>query len=265
VTGILPRLWGTKHPGISRPPDRSRAILQADFNRQEQAGIVSGRETPHALELQGHRMLFAALVFMILVNPFLTETTGFQSVAGVLMMAVMVTAVRTVARDPRHFYITIGLGALAAVGQLALLFQYSESLNVMRYLFTTLFLIYVCALLLSDIILRSHTVTRELLFGSVNIYLMAGLAFAFLYGLIEYLQPGSFTGVREFTNREDAALPFIYFSFVTMTTLGYGDVVPLTRFGATAAYVQAVFGQLYLAILVARLVGLHIVGKRHHD
>jgi hypothetical protein len=103
----------------------------------------------------------------------------------------------------------------------------------------------------------------------VNIYLLVGFGFSLLYGFMEYLQPGSFRGVENFLARDGSVASFTYFSFVTMTTLGYGDVVPLTAFGATAAWVQAAFGQLvqaafgqlYLAILVARLVSAYMPRK----
>ena len=83
-------------------------------------------------------------------------------------------------------------------------------------------------------------------------------------GLIEHLQPGSFTGLEEFMNQPDDVLYFLYFSFVTMTTLGYGDISPITSYAMTATYLEAVFGQLYLAIMVARLVGMYI-GERQKN
>jgi hypothetical protein len=105
-------------------------------------------------------------------------------------------------------------------------------------------------------------VTAELILGAINVYLMIGMAFAFLYGLIEHLQPGSFTGLAAFSGAPERVIEFVYFSFVTMTTLGYGDVSPLTSYAMTASYAEAMFGQLYLAILVARLVGLYIARPR---
>jgi hypothetical protein len=87
---------------------------------------------------------------------------------------------------------------------------------------------------------------------------MLGIGFALVFALIEHLQPGSFTGLEGFAHMSDQVLTFLYYSFVTMSTLGYGDISPVTPHAMTASYVLAIFGQLYLAILVARLVALYI-------
>ena len=119
--------------------------------------------------------------------------------------------------------------------------------------------------MLRDIILPSHTVTLELITGTVNIYLMIGLAFAFLFGQVEHMQPGSFTGLEEQAAASESMFAFVYFSYITLTTLGYGDITPLTPLATTLSYLEAIFGQLYLAILVARLVGLYIVRRRPEE
>jgi hypothetical protein len=146
----------------------------------------------------------------------------------------------------------------ALLSQLVLLSPQWGWLATSRFVATPLFLFWVCGMLLRDIVLRSHTVTTELILGAVNVYLMIGVGFAFIYGLIELLQPGSFNGLEELASTPDRVLYFLYFSFITMSTLGYGDISPLTPHGMTASYVQAIFGQMYLAILVARLVSLYI-------
>ncbi len=126
----------------------------------------------------------------------------------------------------------------------------------------TVFMWWVSLLLLRDILLRSHDVTIDLVLGSVNIYLLISVGFAFAYALVETVHPGSFSGLAGTTFETGAIIPFLYFSFVTVTTLGYGDIVPLTPVGKTLAYGQAVFGQLYLAILVARLVSMYVRQSR---
>ena len=223
--------------------------------------MKSLKEISANFEQKGHRILLMALLMVLLINPFLQQYDKFQWLLSVILMLVLLAAVRTVANQARQYHIALVLAVLAVIPQFGILIDRSAWLETVRYSAMMLFLFWVCALLLRDIIVRSHTVTTELILGAINIYLMMGVAFAFMFGLIEHLQPGSFTGLGESMLVPGPVLPFVYFSFITLTTLGYGDITPLTSFGMTAAYTEAAFGQLYLAILVARLVGLYIARR----
>lgn len=207
---------------------------------------------------RGHRALLITLLLMIIVSPFVQQFTGFQWTLAVFLALVLLTAVRTVANKPHQYYVALVLAVIALLPQLGVLFDGSHWMEMTRLVSMVLFLVWVCLLLLRDIIVRSHTVTTELIFGAINVYLMVGLAFAFVYSLLEFAQPGSFTGLGGYSGKQGSVNQFMYFSFITLSTLGYGDITPLTPFASTASYVQAIFGQLYLAILVARLVGLYI-------
>ena len=115
-------------------------------------------------------------------------------------------------------------------------------------------------LLLRDIILRSHSVTLELILGAINIYLMVGLAFAFMFGLIEHLQPGSFAGLAEKMNAPDSILNFIYFSFITLNTMGYGDITPPGRVLLVRQAEKMPEGISFPAFSVARFSGICRIG-----
>ena len=220
--------------------------------------MITRAELGSILERKGHLVLMASLALIILTNPFLHLFAGINWLVTVIFVLMLMAAANTVARQKHLFIIALLFGIPSLISQIAVLGVDSNWLETIRYLSTPLFLFWICALLLNDIVLRSHSVTTDLLLGAVNVYLMIGFAFAFVYGLIEHLQPGSFTGLEDLISASDRTLQYLYFSFITMSTLGYGDISPLTPYGMTAAYVQAVFGQLYLAILVARLVSLYM-------
>ena len=96
--------------------------------------------------------------------------------------------------------------------------------------------------------------------GAVCVYLLLGIIWAFLYLFINLAFPGSFEGIASVDIR--AQLPeFLYFSFVTLTTLGYGDLTPLRPMVRALAYLEAIVGQFYVAILVAWLVGMYLSSK----
>jgi hypothetical protein len=100
---------------------------------------------------------------------------------------------------------------------------------------------------------RSGPVSVHRVQGAVAAYLLLGLAWASAYALVEALAPGAFATARP----EAHGRSFLYFSFVTLTTVGYGDVTPVHHAARSLALVEALTGQLYPAILIARIVTLH--------
>jgi hypothetical protein len=111
---------------------------------------------------------------------------------------------------------------------------------------------------------EAREVDVDTIVGGIAVYLLLAVAFATSYQLVEFIAPGSFVAAVEGGDRWGPweSSPGVYprlffFSFVTLTTLGYGDVVPASPVAAGLASLEALIGPLYLAILIARLVGLH--------
>jgi hypothetical protein len=121
--------------------------------------------------------------------------------------------------------------------------------------FGMLFMLYMIILFLEHFF-RQDTINREVIFGALVVYLLMGLMWGYGYTLLEHLLPGSFTHPASLSELDVEALD--YFSFVTMTTLGYGDIIPASEPAKAMVMIQAVTGQVYLAVLVARLVGINI-------
>lgn len=109
-------------------------------------------------------------------------------------------------------------------------------------------------------ILISNEISANRVIGAVSLYLLLGVLWAVAYAVIEMLAPGSFTGFSKALSQGWSS-EWLYFSFVTMTTLGYGDLSPLSASARTFAYMQAIFGQFYIAILVAGLVSAYIAER----
>ncbi len=105
-------------------------------------------------------------------------------------------------------------------------------------------------------------VDQNRLMGAMCVYLLIGLAWAYVFTLIHVVSPTSFEGiVGPTTDAHAKAMQFVYYSFVTLTTLGYGEITPASPVAQTLAYMEAVSGQFYLTILVAALVGM-ILSRR---
>jgi len=103
----------------------------------------------------------------------------------------------------------------------------------------------------------SSKVDSETIHAALSTYLLAGVFFGVLYSAIEFGAPGSFSGPDKFT---DASAT--YYSFVTLATLGYGDFLPRSELARGLATLEVIAGQLYLAVMVARLIGAFEVSKR---
>jgi len=103
--------------------------------------------------------------------------------------------------------------------------------------------------------LREGALTRERLYAATSFYLLAGLAFAAIYHGLWQLDPGTFHAAGAPLQGVDLATA-VYFSFVTLATLGYGDIVPATPIARSLAISEAVGAQLFIAVLIARLVSL---------
>lgn len=234
------------------------AVIFPETRHETKRTMKPLKEVSSNFEQRGHRALLATMLAIIVASPMVPQHGAFKYLLAVFFALVLLTAIRTVAREAIYYRIALVLAVVAFLPQVGVLFDDSRWLEILRLISMMLFLFWVSALLLRDIIVRSRNVSGELIFGAINIYLMIGLAFAFVYGLLEFIQPGSFTGLDGFPESQGSIIQFVYFSYVTLSTLGYGDISPLTPLATTTAYTQAIFGQLYLAILVARLVGLYI-------
>jgi len=106
--------------------------------------------------------------------------------------------------------------------------------------------------------------TINRLMGGVCVFLLLGLTWNIFYVFLIYLDPGSFKGIpAEAITNQNIYWEMTYFSFVTLTTLGYGDITPLGRMAKVFTYAEAVVGQLYIAILIGALVGSYMRGREN--
>lgn len=173
------------------------------------------------------------------------------------------------------FSILLGVGALSMKGggrlsSLAMFFAISGIImNVAATRTSSLWLDYGSFLLILGFLLTASFVTFKhiatdtqisvnRIIGAIAVYLLLGVVWAVAYSLLELSWPNSISGVELVSGGGSWDSEWLYFSFVTMTTLGYGDIAPASAIARMLAYMQAVFGQFYIAILVAGLVSAYI-------
>lgn len=202
--------------------------------------------------------LAKSLILLILAYPYLEENVLGQVLMTIITILVMVTLVIAVSDRKRDYVIALCL-AIPWFATLIVnipLFEEDRAMLVRREIvFATLLFFYTTVRIFIHLI-KSREITSEILFASVCVYLLIGLAWASLYIFINEVYPSSFIDTSgEIAN---SAPRLLFFSYVTLTTVGYGTLTPISDQARSLALIEAVVGQLYLAILVARLVGLHI-------
>jgi hypothetical protein len=205
--------------------------------------------------------MFVAIVAIVLAAVLLPkEIIGGRlydyMVAGILIVALLETA-----HTRRHAIISLALG-VPAVGLRLLTAHTPDSVqtNSPALILSILFLLFLIWNLLRDLLVGDR-LTSERVFGALTAYICIGMLFALLYAHIQYLDPGSFhvpDHMRTAGASEEALMMpvFTYFSFVTLTTLGYGDIAPISEQARTIAWFEAFIGQIYLAVMVGGLVGV---------
>ena len=209
-----------------------------------------------AVIIQRHRytLVLATLVVMLCASPF---SGGAASLTVVPLLAAMVLLALVVAasRHPRVLRLGVSMVVpiLVLIGARIVFPEIGSLALLTRSLMTAVFLL-ATVLTLWDVLAKGQ-VDAEKLTGALCVYLLIALLFSYGYWLCDRMLPGAFA--PHSAGGEDLGR-WLYFSLVTLTTLGYGDVQPVHPAARTMASMEAVMGQLYLAVLVARLVGLHI-------
>ena len=177
------------------------------------------------------------------------------------LVLVLVAGVRSLMGFRWMFRIGVALAVSWVTLELVYLFSQAESLVIMIALVALVFVALVGLMALRDVLFGGE-VDENRLMGSMCVYLLIGLAWSYVFTLLHTVSPTSFEGIAGATTAPHAiAFQFVYYSFVTLTTLGYGEITPASPVAQTLAYMEAVTGQFYLTILVAALVGM-LLSKR---
>ncbi|MEM8564634.1 MAG: ion channel [Pseudomonadota bacterium] len=133
-------------------------------------------------------------------------------------------------------------------------FFYANPWLTLAYRLVSLVFFLTTLIVSSPAVLFSGTRTRNAIMGTLALYLLLGIVWAHLYALMLFFIPDAFKGLDPQPGA-DPLPQLLYFSYVTLATLGYGDISPLAPIAKTLAYLQAITGTFYLAIIVASLIG----------
>lgn len=207
--------------------------------------------------------LLSALIMMFILSPKLEVRNPSDKfpLLPLIMLIVLVSAIRMSVPKGKVFFTILAIVILNFAMSLVIYFLPTDINIIDTLIFINssigcLFFI-VTIYVLSRRLFQVHYVTADTIKGGICAYLLIGFLWATLYGLLMRVNPDSFIYSRE--------MLYVHFSFTTLTTLGYGDIVPAGRTAAILTNSEAIIGQLYLTIFVARLVGLYIVNEMRSE
>jgi len=205
--------------------------------------------------------LLIALMGFLLVLP-IAEDVGFMSarITRVVMFSWLL-AIGVWSLRGFGFFFRIGIGfAIAGIVLNILVANTTSDIWSFGSFFALLGFLATAMWCIGHKVVIGRRITTNRIVGTINLYLMFGVLWATVYAFIERMIPGSFAGLSR-PIVQGWSGEWLYFSFVTMSTLGYGDLVPVSATARTFAYLQAIFGQFYIAILVAGLVSAYITER----
>ena len=206
-------------------------------------------------------LLGLLVVWLFVVQPL--RSLGLGPIIPAAFSLVLIAGMVTLHGTPLVRALGAITAAVAVVAAWIGVFDPAPWVRVLQLAAGALFLGTVAANVLRELAF-ARTVSTDLLLGSACGYLLLGATWALLLAIVGLVQPGAFAlpGLAATTGPADPATisAMIYFSFVTLTTLGYGDILPLTVTARSLVVLEAITGQLFLALIVARLVALHLAG-----
>lgn len=218
---------------------------------------ASAREKLAELRERTHRYatLLVAELVLILTYPFFADLSPRSGLPRVLAVIVFSAALFAVLGKGRMTKIAFMLGIPAILLRLIAFAGHIPVLDLVDQVLGVMFMVFVTSVLVYTIV-SDPSVTTDTLAGAVSAYFLIGITFGLLYALIGGVVPGAFRDTVE-PARHLAPPEYTFYSFMTLTTVGYGDIVPRDGHARSFAMLESVIGIMYPAVLISRLVGLH--------
>lgn len=218
-----------------------------------------GRDTVQGRVL--YLLIFVGLLHFI--YPITLNGATFNLIAYQVLYTLMFIAGIWVASDSRwHLLLMLTLGVLWLTFAVAYALDPASSWKILATYAVLSPFQAMLNLILLQYIFKARVITRDVLYAAITVYILLAAMFVPIYGSLEILQPGSFidngrVGQPVFWQQ------FIYFSLTTLTTTGYGDIIPVSGWARAFANLEQVIGVLYIAMLMARLVSLYSSDKEN--
>ncbi len=203
-------------------------------------------------------LLVAQLALIFVVDP--VATMGFDLPVALVSPVMLILILMIAAHRPDALIVTIIAIGIRMIAGLVEMRTASISVEVVDTV-TTLVSLFAVGWVVSGVAFGPGRVTSHRILGAVVLYLAIAMIFAWLYQMIAELIPGAFNGLKSRGGGVFAIAPFNYFSLTALTTVGFGDITPVNAIARSLTTLEAVIGQLYPAIVLARILTLFSEGR----
>ena len=211
------------------------------------------------MQLQGNfAYLLSSLLGFLFIVAILAQypAVGGDQVVMFALELTLIVGIWSLARQRFWFMfglILIAIGAVNIILDAIINHSWAPYVN---FIVALLFYLFTTGLAFRSLF-TGERIDMNMIMGSICVYILVGISWSILYFFESVIHPGAFNGVN-LTSTKTLYTDLLYYSYVTLSTLGYGDITPMTPIARTLAYIEALFGQFYIAILVASFVGMHI-------
>ena len=207
--------------------------------------------------------VFLVLEVLVLFVGAPLAAMGFATplFGGALAVAPLFLIIVIISRNSWAGALTILAVCLAVVGAIMRIRE-PTPLNIWFSHSAVIVGVLAISIVMGRIVFGPGRVTHNRIEGGVVLYLNIAVAFTAAYRLIAELNPGAFTALAQGQTEAAKATAMLYFSFTTLTSTGFGEILPVHPFARSLANLESVMGQLYLAVFLARLVSLHVGSRR---
>ena len=207
------------------------------------------------LKRDRYLFLLLSILSLLLIIPLFHGIFELNTLIDISITAIFLSSLYAISKKKQTLRIAVGFILPIIAGMWLANLVHVPNIRLLADFCSIFFFAFIIIIILSAL-LKENTVTLDVIYGAVVVFLLMALMWAFIFDVIETLAPGSFQVTAD--HAQGARVHFVYYSFVTITTVGYGDILPVSPIARAFSILEMVVGQFYLIILIARLVGINI-------
>jgi voltage-gated potassium channel len=202
--------------------------------------------------IKNHLFLFS-LIIILIMDTILEDVSNGHLISMIFVTVSSVLCLYVISGRKKIFTFLLIFSVLIVGFVDGTAFIKDHTLEAAKY-FALAILFGTYALILFYLLISAEKLSFQDVSNAVSVYLLIGIFFGFVYGFIEVIQPGSF--VYEKAGDGDISGDMVYFSFITLTSLGFGDILPINKYAKILVVFEVVTGVIYIAVMIGRLVGI---------